>query len=175
MQVVFGANIDLQGGKYGNAVLTKFPVIHYENVLLPSVDQGEQRGVMVVAVQLPAMDFPLYILATHLDFRRDDTERMASIEQIEEIAAEREKHPIMLVGDLNATRTSSTLRQLQKSWKIAGDQEQPTSPVANPIRQIDFILVRPPQKWQVIETKVLDEKVASDHRAILAIVELKID
>ena len=49
----------------------------------------------------------------------------------------------------------------------------PTVPVGKPTRQIDFILVRPAARWKVIETKVLDEAVASDHRAIFAILELR--
>ena len=40
------------------------------------------------------------------------------------------------------------------------------------MRQIDYILVRPKERWKVIETKVLDEAVASDHRAIFAVIEL---
>ena len=48
----------------------------------------------------------------------------------------------------------------------------PTVPVAKPVRQIDYILVRPKNRWKVIETRVLDEAVASDHRAIFAVIEL---
>jgi endonuclease/exonuclease/phosphatase family metal-dependent hydrolase len=47
-----------------------------------------------------------------------------------------------------------------------------TIPVKNPIQQIDFILVRPSEGWKSVETKVLDEEIASDHRPFLAVVEL---
>mgnify|MGYP000435192757 CR=1 FL=1 len=39
-------------------------------------------------------------------------------------------------------------------------------------RQIDFILVRPAERWKAIEVRVLDEAVASDHRAIFAVLEI---
>ena len=49
----------------------------------------------------------------------------------------------------------------------------PTIPVREPARQIDYVLFRPAERWKVIETKVLDEPVASDHRPLLAVLELR--
>lgn len=46
MNVAFGANIPLQGGHYGNAVLSRFPVASHKNHLLPNFENGEQRGVI---------------------------------------------------------------------------------------------------------------------------------
>ena len=47
-----------------------------------------------------------------------------------------------------------------------------TIPVSKPTRQIDYIMIRPKKSWRVIRSKVLDEAVASDHRAIFAEIEL---
>jgi hypothetical protein len=35
------------------------------------------------------------------------------------------------------------------------------------------VLFRPAERWEALETRVLDEAVASDHRPIFAILELK--
>ena len=48
----------------------------------------------------------------------------------------------------------------------------PTSPVVNPRRQIDYVLYRPGNRWRVVEVRVLDEAVASDHRPVLAVLEV---
>jgi hypothetical protein len=48
----------------------------------------------------------------------------------------------------------------------------PTIPVGKPARQIDYVLFRPARRWRTREVQVLDEVVASDHRAILAVIEL---
>ncbi len=57
-------------------------------------------------------------------------------------------------------------------WTRANKTPLATVPVKQPAKQIDFILYRPKNRWKVIEFKVLDEAIASDHRAIFAILEL---
>ena len=46
LHVVFGGNLPLEGGEYGNAVLSRFPIKRHENHSLPRTDGGEQRGVL---------------------------------------------------------------------------------------------------------------------------------
>lgn len=173
MKVVFGANIDLQGGHYGNAVLSRLPIESHQNVLLPNLDSGEQRGVIQAELKLPAADQALLLLATHFDHRRDSRERVQSAEKVNAIVAKLQDKPALLAGDLNATPDSQTLKVLQQQWTIANQQPLATVPVQQPSKQIDFILFRPAQRWSVVDVTVLDEAVASDHRAILAVLELK--
>ncbi|MBT5621283.1 MAG: endonuclease, partial [Verrucomicrobia bacterium] len=47
LNVVFGANLDnFQGGQYGTAILSRFPIESHENHLLNQTRKGEQRGVL---------------------------------------------------------------------------------------------------------------------------------
>lgn len=163
----FGGNIDLQGGRYGNAVLTNLPIASFENRLLPRHRNGEQRGVMVLHLRWPDANQDLLVLATHFDHRRDESERLASVQTINGIAA-RQDSPAVLAGDLNATRDSEVLARLRSTWTVAGP-DLPTIPVADPARQIDFVLFRPASVWTVVEARVLPESVASDHRALLTV------
>lgn len=172
MQVVFGANIELQEGYYGNAVLSRLPIVRHENHRLPNVDAGEQRGVLEVELELKPADQRLLLFATHLDHRGDDRERLASAKAINELALAHAKQPALLAGDLNDTPNSKTLAELAQQWTSANEKPLPTIPVARPTRQIDFLLFRPQDRWKVVEVKVLDEAVASDHRAIFAVLEL---
>lgn len=172
MNVVFGANIPLQGGHYGNAVLTRLPIIEHKNHLLPNVDNGEQRGVLVAQLEVTKIRQPLVIFATHLDHRRDNRERVASVEAINKLAAEYDSKAMLLAGDLNDVPDSKTLSDLGREWKRTNEKPIPTIPVATPTRQIDYALYRPAQRWKVVETRVLEEAVASDHRPILAVLEL---
>lgn len=175
MNVIFGANIELQGGHYGNAVLSRFPIARHKNHLLPNIDNGEQRGVIEAEIQVPQADQTILLLATHLDHRADERERIASAKTINELIASHPEQPALLAGDLNATPESKTLQLFKKMWIRANAKPMATVPVHNPTKQIDFILYRPASRWKVIEVQVLDEAVASDHRAILAVLELRSD
>ncbi|MFG0261651.1 MAG: endonuclease/exonuclease/phosphatase family protein [Novipirellula sp. JB048] len=173
MKVIFGANIELQGGRYGNAVLTRFPISRHKNHLLPNVDSGEQRGVIEAEIEIPQTDQTVLLLATHLDYRADERERIASAKVINAMIARHPEQPALLAGDLNATPESETLQLFETMWTRANAKPIATVPVNKPTKQIDFILYRPANRWKVVEVKVLDEAVASDHRAIFAVLELQ--
>ena len=171
MKVAFAQNIPLQGGSYGNAILSRLPIKEHKNYLLPRFDNSEQRGCLLMQLRWPNDDSPLILMATHLDYRKPDKERVASVKKINALIQKHPDVPAILAGDLNDVSGSATLRELEKEWKRSNKQLQPTIPVQKPTRQIDFILIRPEQRWKVKQTIVLDEKIASDHRAILAILE----
>lgn len=169
MQGAFGGNLKLQGGDYGNVVLSRWPIKMHQNQKLPSFDNGEPRGVLAAEVELPDGLGTLTFLATHFDHRANEQERIASAKQINEMTTQ----PLaLLAGDLNAVPESKPLEILCTMWKVANEHPQPTIPVDKPTRQIDFVLLKPAARWKVIETRVLDEAVASDHRAFLATLEL---
>lgn len=172
MQVVFEKNIDFEGGEYGNAVLSKLPVVKHRNVHLPSFGGGEQRGVLIVELKPNGIDESVLLLATHLDHRADDRERVASAVKINELIDEQGGTPAILAGDLNTTLDSAVLKTVAEKWQRSARTELPTIPVTQPTRQIDYVLYRPANRWRVVEVRVLDEAVASDHRAILAVLEL---
>ncbi len=174
MQVVFGGNLSLQGGRYGNALLSNLPILTHLNHKLPRFNGGEQRGVLDAQIRLGRNS--VRVLATHLDHRRDDSERLRSAEDINLIVARHSRwppvRPTVLAGDINATRGSPVLRRLESLWAIAGSVEQPTIPVEEPKRQIDFVFSYPADDWTVVDTQVIDERVASDHRPLLATLKL---
>jgi hypothetical protein len=60
----------------------------------------------------------------------------------------------------------------EAQWQRSNEVLLPTIPVGEPKRQIDFILYRPAPRWKVMETRVLEEAVASDHRAVFCVLEL---
>lgn len=174
MRVLFAENIPLQGGSYGNMILSRFDIESKKHALLPNHRNGEQRGLLsskLVWQDDGKQPGVFNFTATHLDHRSDDSERIASALQVNELATTDPDTPSLLAGDFNDVRGSKTLEILQKQWSIAGP-ELPTVPVANPTRQIDFILYRPQHRWTVIDTVLLKESIASDHRAILAVLKL---
>ena len=171
MNSVFGSNITFQGGQYGNAILSKFPIIKNKNFLLPNVDSGEQRGLLQSQIQISNKENILFF-STHLDHRRSDTERLASAKAINQIISLDNKSPAILAGDFNDVPDSPTLNELGKVWLRTNKKILRTIPASKPSRQIDYIFVQPKERWKIIESQVLDEDIASDHRAIFSIIEL---
>ena len=81
--------------------------------------------------------------------------------------------PAILAGDLNAPPDDLVIGTLMRQWTNATNGPALlTSPAGAPKTQIDYILVRPAKRWTVVETKVIDEPIASDHRPLLAILKL---
>jgi len=173
MAHLFERNIPLQGGEYGNAILSRPPITGHKNVHLPSHYNGEQRGALVAELTAPdAAKTPIRFIATHLDHRRDDAERLDSIKTIETIIGETPDVPTILAGDLNSSPDSRTIKTFGETWTRTDITPAPTFPADKPRSQIDFVLVRPAKRWRVVETRVVDEPVASDHRPLLVVLEL---
>ena len=140
----------------------------------------ERRNATVVVVQPweggPAVRF----VATHLNYR-DEAERVREVEAIQRALKQGDGAdlPIILAGDLNARPGAAPLKLFAADWKDAADDggagDAPgaaTFPAEKPVRRIDYVLLRPAAGWRVVETKVVEEPVASDHRPVLAVVEL---
>jgi endonuclease/exonuclease/phosphatase family metal-dependent hydrolase len=159
MKAIFGRAIDLDAGQYGNAVLTRLPVRGWSNYPLPG---AEPRALLEIEFE------GFRFFATHFDVGRDESRRIESVAEINR----RAKGAAVLAGDLNAVLESGPLKALAAGWKIAGEgQSLPTIPSPAPARQIDFVLLRPADGWRVMEVRVLDEPVASDHRPLLSVLD----
>lgn len=105
MQAVFERNIEYQGGDYGNAVLTRLPIIRHQNHFLPPSLPKEQRGMLEVHVSVSGR--ALIFLATHFDYHPDDGERLASAKVVREFVDGHPGLPVILAGDLNARPDSA--------------------------------------------------------------------
>jgi endonuclease/exonuclease/phosphatase family metal-dependent hydrolase len=172
MTAVFEKNIDFDGGKYGNAILSRLPIRRHENHKLPSLYPGEQRGVLQIEVGAEGKESFIF-LCTHLDYRPKDDERRASVAVIEKIVARHPDVPTIMVGDLNASPDSEVMQMFAKHWTRSNAEPLATFPAGKPDKQIDYVLVRPAERWELVETRVLEEAVASDHRGMVAVLRLK--
>ncbi len=169
MKYAYGPAMDFSGGKYGNAILTKFIVVESKTIPLP----GEPRSALCVTLKTSRKNVPpveFLFIATHLDTAK--VPRIASVPLIENLFGSTPDLPAIIAGDFNAIPNSPTMEAFGKTWKNATNQKNLfTVPVANPSEQIDYVLCRPAGKWKAISAKVLDEAIASDHRPILAELE----
>jgi endonuclease/exonuclease/phosphatase family metal-dependent hydrolase len=171
MKGIFGKAMDYDGGGYGEAVLCRYSVISTKDNPLPHTAKAEPRAALEVHVVLPG-GAKMAFIGTHLDHQRDQTNRMMQAKRIAELY-EGSELPMILAGDLNATPGSDPINLLCRQWSYAArDNPQPTHPSTRPARKIDYIMYKPKSRWKVVQVKVIDEKVASDHCPVFAVMEL---
>lgn len=165
LHYAFGKNIDLQGGDYGNALLSRFAIVSEGNRPLEPVGGGEQRGVLQTVLDVQGRR--LLVLVTHLDHRADSAQRPRSAEEIKAMIAAWGDGPLVLMGDFNDgpdSRAHQTLTTVAAdAWEQVGTGDGFTIPVSSPRRRIDWILLRglDPVEGTVIQTD------ASDHLPLL--------
>ena len=171
MTSLFGRAMPYDSGEYGEGILSRYSFEETRRHALPCSPGHEPRCALEVHVLLPSGD-PITFIGTHLDHTRDQADRIAQARTINQIFSELDV-PAILAGDLNALPDSDPMRVLLEQWIDAcADHPMPTFPSSDPKRRIDYIMFRPGDRWRVIETRVIDEKIASDHCPLLVVLEL---
>jgi endonuclease/exonuclease/phosphatase family metal-dependent hydrolase len=90
------------------------------------------------------------------------------------LATEHEKIPTILAGDINAVPDSEPMKALLSKWTNAIDAgAAPTVPSKEPNSRIDYIFYRQGDPFEVVETHVIPEAMASDHRPVFAVLKVK--
>lgn len=169
----FGKAMDYQGGEYGVAVLSRWPAVATNLWRLPGSAGREPRVAFEVQVRVGGQGPLLCFISTHLD-HASEPERLRQTQWISDHLSQTTNELAILAGDLNAIPESAPMRVLLETWMdLKGKGESWTIPSENPRRRIDYILARPAPSWVLVESHVINEPVASDHRPVLAVVELK--
>jgi len=171
MAPLFSRAMKYDGGEYGEGVLSKFSFERTFNNPLPHSPQNEPRSALEIHVIINSGDEIIFI-GTHLDHTRDQADRVAQVKKLNELFSENTT-PTILAGDLNSTPESDPMKILLEKWTDAGSTNpQFTFPSSEPERRIDYVLFLPADRWRVLESRVIDEKIASDHRPLLTVLEL---
>ena len=174
MNYHFAQAMPFSGGGYGEAVLSRFPIDYSWTVPLSCEPGQEPRAVAVVKVRPWGDAGPAIVFGgTHLCHQSDETR----LNQAREInAAFPEVHQrAILCGDLNFTTRADAYNELARRWTdtaLLFGNPQPTIPAHNPRARIDYVFTRPVGAWHIVEVRVLDEKVASDHAPVFATFDL---
>ncbi len=168
----FAPAMEYSSGYYGVGILSRTPVVSFKNHPLPHLPGNEPRTAAMVVTVLATGDTIAFI-STHLDYKQEPMERLQQVEILNNLLPN-SKYPLLLAGDLNSTPESAPINQLEQYWLAAYDKSnpRPTFPSNIPDRKIDYIMAYPPSTWQVVETAVIADSVASDHCAYRAVLKL---
>jgi len=175
LRPIFGAAMPYDGGEYGDAVLSRFAILSAQTLRLPwhEGDRREPRVALEVVCRTRGGGRQeIVFVSTHLDHTREPSDRLEQANQLN-AAYRGDDRPVILAGDFNCEPATPPMRELSRVWLAASNaDDSPTSPADAPVRKIDHVLVKPLTRWLVNSAKVIDERVASDHRPVVVTLEL---
>ena len=167
---VFGRSIDVAGGTYGNAFLTRHPllssdVIDIPDRFAPGERRVEHRTILRCAIELGGA--PVTILQTH--FGLTDAEMKSAVETAVDVIR-REANPVILMGDLNMEPDNGILTPLFDALHDTADRSDDikTFPSNAPRVKIDYIFHSP--RFKTVSLRSMDTQ-NSDHRPLIAALE----
>jgi endonuclease/exonuclease/phosphatase family metal-dependent hydrolase len=152
---------------YGNALLSRWPIVRAEGFDLPRGGTDERRSLLFAEIDSPYGVVPFFV--THLNWKFDEghvrEEQLREIVDRVESLAKGDAFPAILVGDFNAEPHSDEIRFLrgltsmgakrrvyyQDAFALAGDgsagitfaRSNPfAAALREPDRRIDYVFVR---------------------------------
>jgi endonuclease/exonuclease/phosphatase family metal-dependent hydrolase len=169
--VAYAAASDYGGGlRFGNALLSSFPILEQAVFELPSLGSGESRSLLYVRVETEFGELPVFV--THLNWKLHHASvRLEQVKFIVDRIADLAKVggaylPPVLLGDFNAEPEADEIRYLRglsvvegrsvffaDAWVYGGDgslgatfdrKNAYASRAHEPPRRIDYIFVRGP-------------------------------
>ena len=174
-QHVYGCNAVYDHGHHGNAILSRYPFVSFENQDV-SDHRFERRGLLHTVVSVPGWRRNLHCVCVHLSLHERGRNRQleAISGRLEELASR--DVPIIVAGDFNDWRHRATailerrLGMTEVSVAHLG-RAQPTFPSVLPLLRLDRIYVR---GFNVAASRVHRGKpwsMLSDHLAVSAELE----
>jgi endonuclease/exonuclease/phosphatase family metal-dependent hydrolase len=175
--VAFGKTLDYQGGEYGIAIVSRWPIRAETLIALPVSPPQERaggsyepRGAQRVVIASPFGD--VVAINTHLDASSGDNWRRQEVRTVLAIADSARARPgsrLLVGGDFNSTPESAVqdmIRStaLRDAWLGCGRGDGFTYPAKAGVKRIDYLYIEPTMRC--VTAEVL-ESGASDHRPLL--------
>ncbi len=170
MYGVFMPTFDYQGGQFGNAMLSKYPIIDQKMYRLPSRENYEARLMMMIACVVENGD-TVHFYNTHLDHHRQDSDRPIQVEAIKNII-KNDQYKIIFTGDFNCQPGTESLNTIE-SVLTRCPSDILTYSTEEPIWTIDHIFYTEDRGIRFKDFEVIPEVMASDHFPIIATFRVK--
>lgn len=170
---LFARAIDNRGGYYGNALVTKYPILSHKVIPMVMPTEARPEGLrhvedrVLLSADLQVEDTVVTVLIAH--FGLNDCEMALDVELVRREAS-MHQNPVIFMGDLNFTPNAPHYRDLcgfmeDSSSKVEG--ENLTFPSIEPNQKIDYLFTNLHCK---VERAWVPEEIVSDHRPFVATV-----
>jgi len=168
---IFGRSIDIAGGEYGNAFLTRKPLLEQEVIDIPD-RRSEERNYYehrtLLRAVIEAGGQKITVFSTHFGLAK--VEQEAAVETALE-AIGKEINPVILMGDLNMEPDHPILQPLFEALHDSAERKDDikTFPSDDPTIKIDYILHS--EEFRAVSLSSMDTQ-NSDHRPLFAELEI---
>jgi endonuclease/exonuclease/phosphatase family metal-dependent hydrolase len=172
MNYDFAFNLRYQGGQYGVAILSRFPIVAMEHRLYQNTREAERRGFIRGEVRIGGRT--VNFVTTHLDYQYEDG-RLFEAQQL--LAALKDvKGPLIVVGDFNDTPSGQAYQlmrsQFEDAWaRVRVEGEGFSYPTDKPSKRIDYIFFRSMDRVRAKRAWLVGTE-ASDHVPVVADLEI---
>jgi len=145
-QFAYGRNAVYPHGHHGNAILSKFPIVQYDNIDI-SVGNHEKRGMLHCVLQPPGFARQVHVICVHLGLREQHRNLQLGClcGYIDQEVPDRA--PLVVAGDFNDWRQAGQRRLaricgLKEVFREKTGKVARTFPARLPLLRLDRIYVR---------------------------------
>jgi endonuclease/exonuclease/phosphatase family metal-dependent hydrolase len=173
MNYAFAHNLDYQGGQYGVAILSRFPIGAIDHRKYENKREAERRGMIRVEVNVGGKT--ISFVTTHLDYQYEDG-RVFEAEQLLGFLST-QKAPLIVVGDFNDEPVGSAYKLMAAGFEDAWIRSRAKSeglsyPADKPVKRIDYVFTRQSDRIRAKKAWIVNT-LASDHLPVVADLELR--
>jgi len=172
MDYAFAINLSYQGGQYGVAILSRFPIKATEHRLYLNTREAERRG--LIRAEVNAHGHTINFVTTHLDYQYQDG-RLFETQQLLEVL-KNIKACLIVVGDFNDVPQGQPYQLMRSQFGDAWAESRATTdglsyPADKPGKRIDYIFYRSSDRVRARRAWIVDT-LASDHLPVVADLEI---
>ena len=173
MDYAFAFNLRYQGGQYGVAILSRYPIRAIDHRLYKNRREAERRGFIRIEVNLAGS--VLNFVTTHLDYQYEDG-RVVETQQLLSTLKD-VKGPLVLVGDFNDVPAGEACQLMRQTFDDEWSSTRPgdegfSYPADKPTKRIDYIFTRRSDRIKARRAWIV-ETLASDHVPVVAELEVE--
>ena len=172
----YAKNAIYNAGHHGNAILSKYPFLQWENMRFPTI-RSTSRSLLHGIVNLPGRLMKLHVICVHLDFLPNL--RMRQLKKLNELIRARVpiNEPLILAGDFNdwhgqVSRYIAPDLELNEIFYTLHGKHARTFPSWWPLIPVDRIYYRSMQPVECANYTQYPWRSLSDHTPLYAKFEI---
>ncbi|MBM3342957.1 MAG: EEP domain-containing protein [Betaproteobacteria bacterium] len=168
----YGRNALYDGREHGNAVLSRYPIVSWENQDV-STHRFEKRGLLHCEIEIPGWDQTLHCVCVHLALHARGRSRQ--LEHLRQRIERMVPHdaPLIVAGDFNdwhwrhkATHEFAHPLNMHEVFETDHGRPARSFPALLPLLRLDRIYVRGLKVRNAHVTRARGWHLSSDHRAL---------